>query len=117
MRAIALHDVGWTPYEGDVSSPQPAKRARTGVLLSFANAAPELFLRAWTASIQAAQSTGPLGGLLVSAHFARLTHPYLDRARAPPSSAPRSSSSSIARPRGSTACCRRLAFRSRRSRP
>ncbi len=84
VRAIALHDVGWMPYEGDVSSPQPPKELEPGVLLSFANAAPELFLRAWTASIQAAQSTGPLGGLLVSAHFARLTHPYLDRGAGTP---------------------------------
>ena len=83
VRAISLHDVGWMPDEGNVSSPQPPKQLESGVL-SFANAAPELFLRAWTASIQAAQSTGPLGGLLVSAHFARLTHPYLNRGAGTP---------------------------------
>jgi hypothetical protein len=77
VRAISMHDVGWMPYEGDMSTPRPPKLLESGVPLSFVNAEPELFLPAWTGSIQAAQSTGPLGGLLVSAHFARLTHPYL----------------------------------------
>ena len=35
-------------------------------------------------SIQAAQSAGPLGGLIVSAHFARLTHPYLESGKGTP---------------------------------
>jgi hypothetical protein len=84
VRAIALHDVGWMPYEGDVNSPQPPRELEPGVLLSFTDAEPELFLRAWMASIQAAQSTGPLGGLLVSAHFARLSHSYLNRGAGTP---------------------------------
>jgi hypothetical protein len=84
VRAISLHDVGWMPYEGDVSSPRPPKELGSNLPLSFTNAEPELFLSAWMGSIQAAQSTGPLGGLLVSAHFARLTHPYLDRGAGTP---------------------------------
>ena len=84
VRAISMHDIGWMPYEGDVNTPRPPKQLESGVPLSFANAEPELFLPAWTGSIQAAQSTGPLGGLLVSAHFARLTHPYLASGRGTP---------------------------------
>jgi hypothetical protein len=77
LRAISMHDIGWMPYEGDVDSPRQPARLESGVPVSFANTAPERFLRAWMGSIQASQSTGALGGLLVSAHFARLTHPYL----------------------------------------
>jgi hypothetical protein len=84
VRAIAMHDVGWMPYEGDLRSPLTPKEIAPGAPLSFAIAEPELFLRAWQGSIQAAQSTGPLGGLLVSAHFARLTHPYLNRGAGTP---------------------------------
>ena len=79
VRAIGMHDIGWMPYDGDVSSPCAPVQLESGVPVSFANTEPEQFLRAWQGSIQAAQSTGPLGGLMVSAHFARLTHPYLER--------------------------------------
>jgi len=84
LQAFAMHDVGWMPYDGELKSPQPPTLAPSGVPLSFANTEPELFLRAWQGSIQAAQSTGPLGGLIVSAHFARLTHPYLNRGAGTP---------------------------------
>jgi hypothetical protein len=77
MRAISLHNIGWMPYDGDVDSPRPPQQLDSGVPVSFANSEPERFLLAWLGSIQASQSTGALGGLLVSAHFARLTHPYL----------------------------------------
>lgn len=85
VRAIAMHDIGWMPFDGDVSSPCPPKEIDSAngnglkPMLSFANTEPETFLRAWMGSIQAAQSTGPLGGLLVSAHFARIAQPYLQR--------------------------------------
>jgi len=84
VRAIALHDMGWMPYDGDVTAPRAPSRLGSGVALSFANTEPETFLPAWMGSIQAAQSAGPLGGLIVSAHFARLTHPYLDSGKGTP---------------------------------
>jgi hypothetical protein len=90
VQAIAMHDIGWMPYDGDLASPCPPKvlDATNGngskAMLSFANTEPEIFLRAWMGSIQAAQSTGPLGGLLVSAHFARLAQPYLQRGAGTP---------------------------------
>jgi hypothetical protein len=77
VRAISMHDIGWMPYDGDVDSPRPPARLHSGAPVSFANNEPEQFLRAWLGSIQASQSTGALGGLLVSTYFARLTHPYL----------------------------------------
>jgi len=79
VRAIGMHDMGWMPFDGDVSAPRQPKQLESGVAVSFTNTEPEQFLQAWTGSIQAAQSTGPVGGLMVSAHFARLTHPYLER--------------------------------------
>jgi len=78
VRAIGMHDVGWMPLDGDARSPRQPEALPSGVAISFTNSEPERFLGAWLGSIQAAQSTGALGGLLVSAHFARLTHPYLD---------------------------------------
>ena len=45
VRAISMHDIGWMPYEGDMSTPRPPKQLESGVPLSFANAEPELFLR------------------------------------------------------------------------
>jgi len=84
VRAISMHDIGWMPFDGDVTSPCEPKQLESGVAVSFTNTEPEQFLQAWLGSIQAAQSTGPLGGLLVSAHFARLTHPYLERGAGSP---------------------------------
>ena len=84
VRAISLHDVGWMPYDGDVHSPYPPARHESGVPVSFANTGPERFLRAWMGSIQAAQSTGALGGLIVSAHFERIGRPYLERGAGTP---------------------------------
>jgi hypothetical protein len=84
VRAISMHDIGWMQYDGDVSSPLAPIQLDSGEPISFANTEPEQFLRAWLGSIQAAQSTGPLGGLIVSAHFARLTHPYLERGAGSP---------------------------------
>ena len=84
VRAIGLHDIGWMAVDGDAGSPQPPKAHDSGVAVSFVNSDPETFLPAWTGSIQAAQSTGPLGGLLVSAHFARLTTPYLEGGKGTP---------------------------------
>jgi len=84
VRAIAMHDIGWMPYDGDLSSPRPPQEIASGEALSFANTEAEMFLPAWLGSIQAAQSTGALGGLLVSAHLARLTHPYLERGAGSP---------------------------------
>jgi hypothetical protein len=84
LRAIGMHDVGWMPYDGDASSPSKPIELNSCGTLSFANTEPEMFLPAWLGSIQAAQSTGALGGLLVSAHFARLAHMYLDRGAGTP---------------------------------
>lgn len=84
VRAIGMHDVGWMQYDGDVSSPSAPVQLDSGVPGSFVNAEPECFLKAWMGSIQAAQSTGPLGGLIVSAHFGRLTHPYLESGKGTP---------------------------------
>jgi Protein of unknown function (DUF3891) len=84
VRAIAMHDIGWMPFDGDAGAPRAPKALDSGVAVSFTNCEPETFLPAWMGSIQAAQSTGPLGGLIVSAHFARLTEPYLESGKGTP---------------------------------
>lgn len=84
VSAISMHDIGWMPYDGDVNSPCTPRQHESGVPVSFANTGPERFLPAWVGSIQASQSTGALGGLIVSEHFARIGHPYLDRGAGTP---------------------------------
>jgi len=84
VRAIGIHDVGWMRYDGDAGSPQAPRALDSGVAVSFVNSEPETFLPAWMGSIQAAQSTGALGGLIVSAHFSRLTTPYLESGKGTP---------------------------------
>jgi hypothetical protein len=66
IRAIALHDRGWAQFDNDAATAAPA------VPLSFLAMAPTQFLIAWTDSIQAAASTGPVGEIIVSEHFSRL---------------------------------------------
>lgn len=84
VRAISLHDVGWMRYDGDIHSPCAPVLHESGVPVSFANTGPERFLRAWMGSIQASQSTGALGGLIVSEHFAHIGRPYLERGAGTP---------------------------------
>ena len=84
LRAIGMHDIGWMPCDGDASSPRAPRALASGVAVSFANTEPGTFLPAWMGSIQAAQSTGPLGGLIVRAHFAGLAGFYLESGRGTP---------------------------------
>jgi hypothetical protein len=77
-KAIALHDMGWLPFDGELGHPRQPELRPDGAPVSFIHAAPKTFLAAWQGSIQAAQSTGALGGLLVSAHLARLANPWLE---------------------------------------
>jgi hypothetical protein len=66
LRAIRLHDAGWS----ELDNSQP--RLVNGKPASFLEATTEEFVRAWTASIDAAERDSPLGGALVSRHFRRL---------------------------------------------
>lgn len=65
LQAIGLHDEGWGPADtAALSGPQrPA---------SFIAEAPATFVEAWTASIDRCQQVAPIGGVIVSQHFARL---------------------------------------------
>ena len=73
VRAIALHDAGWTPVDdallADHTRPRP---------LSFLDVPVLSMLAAWTGSIEAALSVGPIGGLMVAGHFLRLARSFAD---------------------------------------
>ena len=84
VEAIRLHDMGWMPFDGAFKAPMKPKVGMDGRIISFVNGPPETVLSAWSGSIQTAQSTGPLGGLLVSAHFARLAQLYVQDSQYPP---------------------------------
>lgn len=65
LRAIALHDEGWGPFDTRaVESRQPPR--------SFLDEPPATFVEAWTASIERCQEVAPIAGLIVSQHFCRL---------------------------------------------
>ncbi len=84
VRAISVHDIGWMQFDGDINSPRQPATLESGAPVSFANTQPEGFLRSWMGSIQASQSTGALGGLIVSSHFGRLARFYLERGAGTP---------------------------------
>jgi len=70
-RSIALHDSGWSMADAD-----QMQQLRANPKLkpkSFLEFAPDLFLRAWTASIDTAEKFAPIGGFLVSRHFERIS--------------------------------------------
>jgi hypothetical protein len=73
LRAISAHDAGWAQFD---SSSDTATRP-----VSFLEIGPAEFLIAWTGSIDAAASIGPLGGLIVSGHFQRLARTRLQSNR------------------------------------
>ena len=78
--AISLHDAGWAqfdrPDERIASLPSaenpPVKASDSGRPLSFLDMSPADFVRAWSDSIERAQQSSPIGGILVSQHFCRL---------------------------------------------
>lgn len=80
LRAITLHDEGWAQFDGgDVP-----KLNGQGRPLSFLEVAMPEFLRAWRDSIERAEQVAPIGGILVSEHFSRLAHSYLQSGRGSP---------------------------------
>lgn len=86
VEAITLHDAGWAQFDGGGREPRPpasgarhaknqrepetAKASRRP--LSFLDMRPVDFIRAWSDSIQRAEESSAIGGLLVSHHFCRL---------------------------------------------
>ncbi len=65
VQAIGLHDEGWGPR--DAAAFSAASRPN-----SFIAETPATFVEAWTDSIDRCQQVAPIGGVIVSQHFARL---------------------------------------------
>jgi len=65
LRAIALHDEGWGPFDTRALESRQAPR-------SFLDEPPATFVEAWTASIDRCQEVAPIAGVIVSKHFCRL---------------------------------------------
>lgn len=70
-RSIALHDCGWSM--ADAEQIQQLRAHPKQKPKSFLEFAPDLFLRAWTASIDTAEKFAPIGGFVVSRHFERIS--------------------------------------------
>jgi hypothetical protein len=89
IKAIALHDHGWTQFEGYAPSCHPPMTDSNGRPLSFLDASPEVFLQAWSGSIEAAGRTSPAGEYIVSRHFGLLAQRRLRSVTDPPESTQR----------------------------
>jgi hypothetical protein len=71
IEAIRLHDAGWAALdEKELDSDRPR---------SFLAMSPAEFVAAWTASIDRAQLSSAIGGIIVSRHFCRLAEDRLAR--------------------------------------
>ncbi|MBV9671146.1 MAG: DUF3891 family protein, partial [Acidobacteriales bacterium] len=69
VRAIALHDTGWSLFDAE----QVASRNTAGfVPTPFIEERPQVFLSAWTGSIDVVERIGAAEGYMVSRHFASL---------------------------------------------
>lgn len=74
LEAITLHDAGWAQFDGEGGKD---RHPATGRPLSFLDMGPLDFIRAWSDSIQRAEESSAIGGLLVSHHFSRLAETRL----------------------------------------
>lgn len=80
VQGIALHDEGWAGLDDGTERPEatPIHMSAAfavdpeGKPISFLEIATADFLRAWNASIEAAEGAAPVSGLIVSRHFVRL---------------------------------------------
>lgn len=79
IRAIALHDEGWARIDAeDLALYLTKDRGSATKPRSFLEIEPAEFLVAWIGSIEAGESCGPLGGLVISGHFQRLARARLE---------------------------------------
>ena len=76
LQAISLHDKGWAPFDAEDPSPSTSQRPR-----SFFEVEPAKILLAWSGSIEIAELTSPIGGILVSEHFCRIGRAFLPSIR------------------------------------
>jgi hypothetical protein len=72
VRAIALHDAGWSAFDSELIRASRLPAGKTNVATSFLGTPPKDATAAWTASVETALQASPLGGLLVSEHFRSL---------------------------------------------
>jgi len=68
-KAIANHDAGWAMFPAEANPNDPPMIADDFKPRSFIEFPPEDFLRAWTRSIERAETISPAGGVMVSRHF------------------------------------------------
>lgn len=83
VRAIALHDSGWSPDDAVAIQESRAKGAKV-TPLSFIAAPMKDVVAAWTGSIDIAGKALPLGGYLVSRHFVSIAENYRSKLETKP---------------------------------
>ena len=74
VRAIALHDAGWSSYDAEMVSfsrfaGSAPRKGKSGCITSFVAVPAQNTFQAWTDSVEVALKVGALGGHLVSEHF------------------------------------------------
>ncbi|HEY1264110.1 MAG TPA: DUF3891 family protein [Terriglobales bacterium] len=80
LRAIALHDHGWSAVD-NFASPLTDAGGRP---LSFFDVPPSDILRAWRGSIARAEEASPIAGILVSEHFCRIARDFAHAPKSAP---------------------------------
>jgi hypothetical protein len=79
VRAFALHDAGWSPFDAAAIQASRAKGAKAQIS-SFVSVPLVDTVKAWTDSIElTAKFTGALGGYLVSQHFSSIAAMQKDK--------------------------------------
>lgn len=83
VRAIALHDAGWSAFDSDlIRASRESRSGQTKAAISFLGAPPKEAVAAWTASVETALKADLLGGLLVSEHFRSIAQFQVDENQA-----------------------------------
>lgn len=70
--AIGAHDAGWGLFAPESTPSEVPFTTSEGKPLAFIEFGPEQFVRAWTGSIERAESICAAGGIIVSQHFCEL---------------------------------------------
>ena len=79
VRAIALHDAGWSTLDSDlIRASREPRSSQSKPATSFLGTPPKQAVDAWTASVETALKASPLGGLLVSEHFRSIAQFQVD---------------------------------------
>ncbi len=69
IECIGQHDEGWRQFDGAIPHPAKPSFNKNGKPVTFIELLPDMFIPAWSASVENAMVIDDLGGATVSRHF------------------------------------------------